>query len=493
LNVRVGDSSRSLWDQVGRVPAEAACFCLVVAVYLVHLFASGYDTFYYDSNEYWEAGKLFNDGTGFSLLSYDYEWRGYSIPLLSHILDSIGGALGLGDVTIVKIFGALLAATLGVVVLPRLAKALFPNAALGWGRVLALNGLLFLYWRDHFDFPLADFPALTAASIGVIFLLRREIWGYALGGLSFGLAANMRGNYWFALVAAVLVAALVPARSWNWRTRGTAVGLMVAGALVASLPQVLMNHRHHDTWSPSIPIAREANLVTTWLGMRAQKYETFVGPSTEYPQSGVAYLDPSTLRLLEEEGITPVIRLGRPSFPSSRRYVRLVLEHPLEMSASYFRHVFNGLDVKYPTPYVRDLDDTSVLLSLLQYTILFIAFARLVVPAARRTLGRIRWSGVVVLLSACIGVIATQAEPRYFLPLTALVYMLVCFGPSTRKSLLGKSTARRVAIGVAYAAFLFGCMTLSSATEDQIEFPESGTRAMARDALEVEPHRRDNR
>ena len=66
----------------------------------------------------------------------------------------------LGDVTVVKIFGALLAATLGVVVLPRLARALFPNAALSWDRILALNALLFLYWRDHFDFPLADFPAL---------------------------------------------------------------------------------------------------------------------------------------------------------------------------------------------------------------------------------------------------------------------------------------------------------------------------------------------
>jgi hypothetical protein len=458
---------------VRRVPAEPACFALVTLVYLVHLFASGYDTFYYDSNEYWQAGKLFNDGGGFSLLSYDYEWRGYSIPLLGHMLDSIGGALGLGDVTIVKIFGALLAATLGVVVLPRLARALFPNAALGWGRVLALNGLLFLYWRDHFDFPLADFPALTAASIGVIFLLRGETWSYVLAGLLLGLAANMRGNYWFAFVAAVLVAAVVPLRSWSWRTRGAAVGLVLAGAFVISLPQMLMNHRHHDTWSPGVANAREQNLVTTWLGLRAQKYETYVGPVEGYPQPGVFYLDPSTRRLLEEENITPVIRLGRPSFPSSARYLRLVLEYPLAMAASYFRHVFNGLDVKYPTPYVRDLDNKPLLLSLLQYTLLFLALARLVLPDARRALGRIRWSGMVVLASALVGVIATQAEPRYYLPLTVLVYLLVCFGPATRASLIGSSMARRVALGAAYAVFVFGCLMLSSETQDQIEFPQA--------------------
>jgi hypothetical protein len=78
-----------------------------------------------------------------------------------------------------------------------------------------------------------------------------------------------------------------------------------------------------------------------------------------------------------------------------------------------------------------------------------------------------------VLLSACVGVLATQAEPRYFLPLTGLVYLLVCFGPATRASFLVGSTARRVAIGVAYAAFLIGCLTLTSETQDQIEFPQT--------------------
>jgi hypothetical protein len=269
------------------------------------------------------------------------------------------------------------------------------------------------------------------------------------------------------------VAALIPLRPWSLRTRGTAVGLVLTGAFVASLPQVLMNHRHHDSWSPGVANAREQNLVTTWLGVRAQKYETYVGPTDGYPQPGVFYLDPSTRRLLQEENIAPVIRLGRPSFPSSSRYLRLVLEHPLAMSASYFRHVFNGLDVKYPTPYVRDLDNKSTLLSLLNYTLLFVALARLVLPDARRALGSIHWSGIVVLLSACVGVLATQAEPRYFLPLTVLVYLLVCFGPAPRASLIGSSTVRRVALGVAYAVFVFGCVMLSSETQDQIEFPQA--------------------
>src|SRR5207245_115919 len=109
--------------------------------------------------------------------------RGYALPLLNHALQAIGSALGIGSVTIVRVWGALLAATLGVFVAPRLACALFPAAQITVGRVLALNALIFLYWRDHFGFPLTDFPALLAAAVGVIGLLRRRPVGYVVAGL----------------------------------------------------------------------------------------------------------------------------------------------------------------------------------------------------------------------------------------------------------------------------------------------------------------------
>ncbi len=263
--------------------------------------------------------------------------------------------------TVVKIFGALLAATLGVVVLPRLARALFPNAALGWDRILALNALLFLYWRDHFDFPLADFPALLTASVGVIALLRRTTWGYAGAGVALGLAASMRGNYWFALVAALLVAALLPLRSWSWRTRGAAVGLVLAGALVASLPQVLVNHRHHDTWSPTHPDRQGAEPRSPpGSACTAQKYETYVGPPSRL--SAAQRVVPRS----RDDSVCSRRRASRRSlasadhrFPAASGTSSSCVEHPITMSASYARHLFNGLDVKYPTPYVRDLDNTS--------------------------------------------------------------------------------------------------------------------------------------
>ena len=120
---------------------------------------------------------------------------------------------------------------------------------------------------------------------------------------------------------------------------------------------------------------------------------------------------------------------------------------------------------------MRDLANSSILLSLVQYTLIFLAALRLLLPDARRALGRIRWIGIAVLVSPCLSAIPGTVEPRFFLPLQILIYMLVCFGPATRHTLLGGTAARRVAVAVAYGAFVLVCFTLSSATLSHLEYP----------------------
>jgi hypothetical protein len=458
--------------RVRRIPPEPACFTLVVAAYAVHFLLSGYHRFYFDATEYWQLGDRFRHDGHFSLVAFDYPWRGYSVPLLNHVLQVLASGLGLGAVSIVKIFGAVLAATLGVVVAPRLARQLFPTASIGPTRVLALNALVFLYWRDHFDFSLSDFPAVLVAMVGLLGLLRGTAPGYFVAGLCFGLAANIRPGYLPAAIAVIAVAGLVPLRPWDWRRRTAALALVLAGAFIVSLPQMLINDHQRGSWSPFVPKAREITLIQLWQGMHSQKYETYIGPSSGYPQPGVFYLDPGTMHVLEQAHVVPVTRSGGyVEFPSYGSYVRLVLHHPAEMGAAYGRRLFNGVDVQYPTPYVRDLDDRSVVLSLLEYTLVFLAIVRLLLPDARRSLGRIRWAGIVVLVLPCVTAVTGAVEPRFFLPLQLLVYMLVCFGPATWASLIGGGAGRRVALALSYAAFLVVCLTLSSATRAQLEHP----------------------
>ncbi len=446
-------------------------------MYLLYLFLSGYDRFYYDADSYWQQGGSFERGGHFSLYNFPGSSggfpRGYSLPLLNHGLHVVASSFGIGDVTAVKIFGALLAATLGVVVVPRLARTLLPGASVGWVRILVLNALIFLYWRDHFDFPLSDFPALVLAGVALLALLRATATGYLVAGLCFGLAANVRPAYLITLLLAIVLTALTPLRLRDWRQRGLATALVVAGAFVAVLPQILINHHQSDSWSPLVVGQHDISLLQLSDGMQAQKYETYVGSFEDYPRPQVFYRDPSTQHVLEHEHLSKQTILFGQDAPitSYGQYLGIVLRNPAEMAAAFARRIFNGVDVRYPTPYVRDLDDTSLVLSLLQYTLLFAAIASLALTSARRTLGRIRWAGIGLFVSPCLTAIPGAVEPRFFLPLTVLVYAIVCFGPATRASFFAGGAARRAALAASYAGFLVACLTLSSATLAQLEHP----------------------
>jgi hypothetical protein len=461
---------------VGRLPLGLACFAFVTGVYLLHLFLAGYDRFYYDAEVYWRQGQSFGSSGHFSLLDYSDSGgypRGYSLPLLNYVLHGVGRHLGMGDVTVVKVFGALLAATLGTVLLPRLARALLPSASIGWGRILALNALVFLFWRDHFDFPLSDFPALSLAVAGLLALLSTTEAGYLAAGLAIGLAANMRPAYLIALLLAILLAGFVYTRARDLRGRAIAMALVVLGAFVSSLPQILINNHRHDGPTPFVPGQRDISLLQLSDGMKAQKYETYVGRTAGYPQPQVFYLDPSTQHVLDEEHVSygKVLFGQKAPITSYGQYARIALDHPAEMAAGWARRIFNGLDVRYPTPYIRSLGDTSLGLSLLDYTLLFVAVATLVLRGARRALGGIRWWGVVILLSPCVTAATGAVEPRFFLPATALVYALVCFGPATGRALVAGGPRRRIGVVATYVGFVVLCLTLSSATLAQLEHP----------------------
>jgi len=463
------------------VPLGPASFLAVAFVYLLHLEVSGDDRFHSDALEYWQLGELFDRDGHFSLLSYDSPHRGYSLPLFNHGLQGISAASGLGELGLVRLTGALLAATLGVVVLPRLARLLFPSAAIGWGRVLLFNALIFLFWRGHFGFPLSDFPALLAVSVGLIALLRGTTAAFVVAGIGFGLAANLRPAYLPAAIAALTAAALVPPPPRSWRRRGLALTLVLTGALLVSLPQMVINNHVRGTWSPLVPSAREIGLLKLTEGLRSQRYETWVETPDRYPDTKVYYRDPAGQRVLNEEDVSEIT--------SFRQYAGIVLRHPDLMTGSYALHVVNGLDVWYPTPYVRDLEDRTVFLSWIQFTLVFVATARLFLPEARRRLGQISWIGVAVFVSPCLSAVPGGVEPRFFLPAHILVYMLVCFGPAAVHSYRAVGRRARAAIACAYVTVIALALTASVAARSQAEYSRTvlsaASHLIAHDTVEM--------
>jgi hypothetical protein len=451
-----------------RARPALALFPLVFAAYVFHFLLDGYHRFYHDSSLYWELGRTFERDGDFSLFNYDNSLRGYSLPLFNWCLQRVAAAFGLADVTVAELAGASLAATLGVVVLPRLARRLFSSGAVTWPRILALNALVFLFWRDHFNFPLTDFPALLAAAVGLLGLLRRTSAGYLTAGVGFGLAANLRPAYLPVGVLVVCAAAVLSLRASPGK-RGLGALLVVLGVAIVSVPQALVNHHLGEGWSPNVKGGRDVAMVQLTAGLLTQRYETYIGPRREYPKTRVFYLDPFALPVAEEEGISEGARIG-----SYGEYLAVVARHPLELSASYALHVFNGFDVWFPTPYVWNLDERNWPLSLLQYSLVFGALLHLLSRELRLRLVRVSWLGVAILATPTLSAVPGAIEPRFFLPLHALTYMLVCFSPALSPPWPRLSSARALALGACYVAFVATCATLSTSTRAHIEAHPAG-------------------
>ena len=246
-----------------RISAELACFGLVALTYFLYLFFAGDDRFDSDSARYWDVSNPLGQETG-----------GYALPLSSRCgrvrLPGHGRHNGGEGVRCFTRSDARRRRRSS-----RRARAVYEGDHLLDSRV-ALNALVFVYWRGHFGFPLSDFPALLCASAALLGLLRGTTAGYVGAGFGFMLAANIRPAYFPAAAAAIVVAGLFPRQGRDPRQRMRAVGLVLAGALVASLPQMLINQRHHGTWNPLPGGSNEISMLQLTAGMLNQKYETYV-------------------------------------------------------------------------------------------------------------------------------------------------------------------------------------------------------------------------
>jgi hypothetical protein len=396
---------------------EVAAFAVVFAAYLLYVALDGARPFYYDSGEYWAlAGSFTHDGH-FSLLAYDEPLRGYSFPLLLGAVREAGEAAGLGAAAIVHAANAAVAALVGAVLFPRAFRHVVPEARVTVPRVLALNALMFVFWRDHLHFPLSDLPTM-AMFLGAFLLVLRRTPAALLGaGLLAGLALNTRPAY-LAAGAGILVAAALAAGGWR-RPRPAAIAgaLAVAGVALALAPQAAIDHEHFYTVSPFPPQARELSRLQLSLGLVVQKYETAVPPD---PRAGsVAFPDPELAKRLRFPPGSQVASYGD--------YLEVVSRDPVGAAAGYLRHAFNGMDAQYPSPYVRSIDgDRSRARSLLLYVVLFAAALAAWRLAATR---RVRWPLAGLLLLPCLAAIPSQVETRFFLAGHLAAFGLVAFGP----------------------------------------------------------------
>ncbi|MBT9392562.1 hypothetical protein KLP40_05240 [Hymenobacter sp. NST-14] len=467
---------RDLGRKVSRYPNEAG-FVAALVLFEAYLMLFRHHELYYDAKQYWGLARNLEAGGNFSLYQLTTQLRGYLLPLLNVPLVFLERTLLTNHgMALIKSEGALVAAALFGVAGPR-----FWQVATGrvvpLGRRLAFIGLGFLFWRDHFGFILSDFPALLFLLSGTELLLGgRHLGRLLLGGIVLAGTIYIRPIYLLSLPLVLLFRLLKPDPAPAGRQLAGWVAL-VAGALLVAAPQLAINRHNFASASPLViyaggkgqyTVAGTNNLYLWHLieGLRIQKYETSVG--TDYPKPQVYYLDAAARQALAGQ-LAPAIR-------SYADYFGLIARQPLDMVALFGRHLFNGLDVLYSSPYVEQVAAPNNGLALLHYAVFFGALVVGLRQAPR--LAPRDWLLVAALVVPVLAAVPLVVECRFFISLHLLAYGLVCFGlphPARWQSLWAET--RQLPLLAAFGLFLLGCVLISANTRASLELPITTTSA----------------
>lgn len=433
---------------------QAGLAVAIALVYGTYLFSTEYHQLYYDAEDYWQLGHRFVRHGRFELLGYDDAMRGYAYPLVNFLCLAVRKALNWPAVTVVKLLNAGLAGLLFGVVGPRLWQASTGAPRLpSLARRLAWAVLGFVFWRDYFNFSLSDFPAVLALGAGLGLVQRPRLGRALLAGAALALAVNIRPIYLASVLPAVGLLLLGPPRP-AWAARLVAL-LLGAGMVLA--PQLLINRRYFGAVTPLV-LAQSRTLGIHHLylqklkwGLLHEKYESSVG--RELPTGQLLFLDAAGAAVLRAEGIVEIDSPGQ--------YLGLLARHPLTLTGIYARHLFAGLDLSHPTPYLKRWAPARPL-QLLNYTLWF--WAALVAlhrrPTAREALV------LAALLLPCLAVIPLSMEVRFLLPLHLLLLALVAYGQWPEWAWRGR---RKLGLLLIFPLYLAGCIWLSNRIKQDVE------------------------
>ena len=457
--------------QVGaRVQQQPALISMGVIwlVYVWYLPTTTYEGLYHDAHNYWDFAEDYFKTGRFTFPSYFNLKRGYFFPLLLSPFTQLVASQHLLPLAITRCMGAVLAAVVFGWAGPALWQAVKGDRPASVARRLLFAAVGFVLWRDHFNFSMTDFPALLALATSLVCLLRgRGLWSGVLAGMALAAAANMRPVYQVSMPFVGLLALLPPegrTRWWGW-ARSAALGLGVA---ILLMPQAYINYSHFGIPTPFVmtTVPGQPTLYVQQLqwGLTNQKYETNIGK--DYPYTGMTVVDKRGKTMWESTGLS--------EFTAASQYLKLCLGRPWRILGVWERHLFNGLDVQYPTPYVQAVFVSTWPLAWLNYSLIFGGLVVLLAWSWQRPAqGWLRPLLVLLtLLVPCLLTLPTAMEPRFLLPLHLLLSAAVAFGAAPIRWWRAATIWARGLMVVSYvSAIMLGFLASDSAQKHLYEVP----------------------
>ncbi|SMC00433.1 hypothetical protein SAMN00120144_3246 [Hymenobacter roseosalivarius DSM 11622] len=404
-------------DFLSRPLAVGWQVAFVWIIYLIYLpfndFQGG--NLQHDAVQYWVmAVKFQRHHQSFSLLYYDDPLRGYVGPLMMFPALAFRFSTDCSMLTAAKMLGSAWAAILFGFLIPGLWTSI-TSRRIAAGRWLLLVLAGFIFWRDFFSFTLTDMPALGTLILSLWLLSRPGLLAWLLAGLSIAATFNMRPVYLVSLLP-FLGLAIWWSHRHSPRASGWRWAALIVGMALTLGPQWAINRIHFQEDTP-LTLAR-------MTGHKESFYLKQLAWGTRVQLYDGALAHPGALPYADESGVKLFERLKQREYTSYTQYLQIVAQQPVDFFLRYGRHLFNGLDIRHPTPYRLTANSPESLpLKLLNYVLVALALTTIRVK-------QLRWQHYLVLLALllpCTAAIPIAIENRFFLPLHLLLLSAVAF------------------------------------------------------------------
>lgn len=405
---------------------RVAAFAVAFALFMMLHYVENVSEFRWDAGTYWRLSNLH------SLRHFPVVIRGYFLPVLlvpSRYMFDIGWGYSAFHLLSSAAYAYMLA-----VVLPGWYQVVFGGRVTFWRRLIVplLTAAIF---PGLIVYPLSDLPAVCIMLGAIVCAMHSVTQGdkslarYGLlllcGILIYG-AYDTRTIFLFPALFVLLAVPLVVYRRHDGKARLIALSVVIVGVAIASIPQMLINVKHHGKWSPVVmTTAEDKSLFARQLlwGLTIQRYETSIDKSVPGPE--VYYPDAAGQKLYNTLGI------DEDSFTVAD-YLRLLVVHPMDFAGIYGRHFMNGLDVRDGEVYVGVQSVTRDGFASFNFLVVFLGFSVILVSAFKNPpvdeQSSIRWFWAAVALTPVLLIIPGAIETRFFLALHLAFYSAIAFG-----------------------------------------------------------------
>lgn len=447
-------------------------FLVSFAAILLCMFSNWDIRYYGDSLGYYQmATEFINQGLGnfrFDLaeggMKTLFELRGYAWPFLIAVLRVLGFNTKTGWLiweSAFMCFGLSWA-------VPEFFETLFRKKGGIISRII-LPAFTLIFWKGAIIYPLSDIPAITFVTLGMLILLKafghngiRKTAEIFAGGVCLGLSYYIRTGSMVSIFCAVLI--LLIYNKTRPVKRLLAVVIFAAGIMLTMIPQVIINVECNETFSWQVPISFTTGITDLeyYNGVRYLRWETNV--SETHPDTVLLSEDSMAGTLLEQQNLIPE-EIG------PKELLVSILKYPVEFLGIFTSKFANMIDARWGESYIQELKGIRYGIIILNFTIWFLGIAGIIFELGRARNGISKKSNEITNLiyflkkyflyilacasPALLHLLGTHVEPRYFLPVTVILWQYMAVLCPWRE--LVRFLYNRVISMAAIYVVLFGC------------------------------------